>query len=317
MNNPRRNDVGGVLRLVVALGVAAILAWPVMPSLAADAAQKQFESPEHAVDALIAAVRSGRTADLLAIFGPQGKSLVESGDAVADKNGRARFVASYDNNHSLATQPDGRITLVLGKDDWPFPIPLVKAGQVWHFDTAAGADEILNRRIGRNELSAIEVCRAYVDAQREYSSKDRNNDGIREYAQHFTSHPNQHDGLYWPVKPGEEPSPMGALVARARDEGYESVGTRTKREPYHGYYYRILKRQGPDAPGGAHDYIVGNHMIGGFALVAFPAQYGASGVMTFIVNQDGVVHQKNLGPDTEKIARELKAYDPDPSWKAN
>lgn len=317
MKNRNRNDVGGVWRIIMALGVAAALAWPATPLPAADATGRQFDSPDHAVDALIAAVRSGRTADLLAIFGPRGKPLVESGDAVADKNGRAKFVASYDENHSLATQPDGKITLVLGKDGWPFPIPLVKADKVWHFDTAAGAEEILNRRIGRNELSAIEVCRAYIDAQREYSAKDRNNDGIREYAPHFTSHANQHDGLYWPAKPGEESSPMGALVARARDEGYESTGTRTKREPYHGYYYRILRRQGPHAPGGAHDYIVGNHMIGGFALVAFPAQYGASGVMTFIVNQDGVVYQKNLGSDTDKIAREMKEFDPDPSWKAN
>lgn len=317
MKNRNQNDVGGVWRIIMALGVAAALVWPATALPAADAAGRQFDSPDHAVDALIAAVRSGRTADLLAIFGPRGKPLVESGDAVADKNGRAKFVASYDESHSLATQPDGMITLFLGKDNWPFPIPLAKEGKAWRFDTAAGAAEILNRRIGRNELSAIEVCRAYVDAQREYSSKDRNNDGIREYAPHFTSHPNQHDGLYWPVMPGEEPSPMGALVARARDEGYESAGTRTKREPYHGYFYRILKRQGPHAPGGAHDYIVGNHMIGGFALVAFPAQYGASGVMTFIVNQDGVVYQKNLGPDTDKIAREMKEFDPDPTWTAN
>ncbi|HYA37225.1 MAG TPA: DUF2950 domain-containing protein [Candidatus Methylomirabilis sp.] len=317
MKNRKRNDIGGIWRTLAVLAVVAVFALPAAPLPASGAAQRQFDSPEHAVDALIAAVRSGRTADLLAIFGPRGKSLVESGDAVADKNGRARFVASYDEGHSLTTPSDGKITLVLGKDHWPFPIPLVKAGKVWHFDTAAGAEEILNRRIGRNELSAIEVCRAYVDAQREYSSKDRNNDGFREYAQHFASHPNQHDGLYWPTKSGEEPSPMGALVARARDEGYESAGTRTKREPYHGYYYRILKRQGSHALGGAHDYIADDHMIGGFALVAFPAQYGASGVMTFIVNQDGVVYQKNLGPDTERIAREMKAYDPDPSWKAN
>lgn len=317
MNNRNRNDVGSLWRLIAVLGVATILAWPAVPLRAADAVQKQFDSPEHAVGALVAAVRSGRTADLIAIFGPRGKALVESGDAVADKKGRRKFVAAYDESHSLATQSDGRITLIIGKDKWPFPIPLVKKGDAWHFDTAAGAEEILDRRIGRNELSAIEVCRAYVDAQREYSSKDRDNDGLREYAQHFASHPNQHDGLYWPTKPGEEPSPMGALVAHARDEGYENVGTRTKREPYHGYYYRILKRQGPHAPGGAHDYIVGKHMIGGFALVAFPAQYGASGVMTFIVNQDGVVYQKNLGPDTGKIARQMKEYDPDPGWKAN
>lgn len=319
----KRNDVGSLWRFIAALGIAAILAWPATPLRAADAAQKQFDSPAQAVDALIAAVRSDRTADLMAIFGPRGKPLVESGDAVADKSGRARFVASFDQGHSLVTQPDGKVTLILGKDNWPFPIPLVEQGKAWHFDTVAGAEEILDRRIGRNELSAIEVCRAYVDAQREYSSKDRNNDGLREYAQHFTSHPNQEDGLYWPAKPGEQPSPMGSLVARARDEGYENVGTRAsagthrKREPYHGYYYRILKHQGPHAPSGAHDYIVGKHMIGGFALVAFPAQYGASGVMTFIVNQDGVVYQKDLGPETEQIARRMKEYDPDPSWKAN
>ena len=317
MNKQSQKEFSGVLRFVAVLGVAAVLAWPGTPLSAADAAQRQFDLPEHAVDALLVAVRSGRTADLIAIFGPKGKPLVESGDAVADKNGRGKFVASYEAGHSLATQPDGKITLILGQDNWPFPIPLVKAGKAWHFDTVTGAEEILNRRIGRNELSAIEVCRAYVDAQREYSSKDRNDDGVREYAQHFTSHPNQHDGLYWSANPGEEPSPMGALIARARDEGYEKMGTRTRREPYHGYYYRILKRQGPQAPGGAHDYIVGNHMIGGFALVAFPAQYGTSGVMTFIVNQDGVVYQKNLGPATDKFARQLKEYDPDPSWKTN
>lgn len=317
MKNRNRNDIIRAWRFLTALGVAVVVAWTATPLRAADVAQKQFDSPEHAVDALLAAVRSGGTADLMAIFGPKGKPLIESGDAVADKNGRARFVASYDEAHALTTQTDGKITLILGKDRWPFPIPLVKAGEAWRFDTAAGAEEILNRRIGRNELSAIEVSRAYVDAQREYSSKDRNDDGIREYAQHIASHPNQRDGLYWPVKAGEEPSPMGVLIARARDEGYENMGVRTKREPYHGYYYRILKRQGPHAPTGAHEYIVNNRMIGGFALVAFPAQYGASGVMTFIVNQDGVVYQKNLGPDTTRIARQMKEYDPDSSWKAN
>ncbi len=297
-------------------GVAAFLVCLVLPPPAA-AGQRQFASPERAVAALVAAFRSGRIAELIAIFGPQSKSLVESGDPVADRNGRARFVASYDQGHSFVTQPNGEITLIIGKDRWPFPIPLVKVGGSWRFDTAAGFEEIVDRRIGRNELSAINVCRAYVDAQREYSYADRNKDGTHEYAQHFMSRPNQHDGLYWPAKPGEEPSPMGALVARARDEGYGITGKHAKREPYHGYYYRILKRQGSHAPGGAHDYIVGKHMIGGFALVAFPAQFGASGVMTFIVNQDGVVYEKNLGPDTERVARQMKAYDPDSSWKAN
>jgi hypothetical protein len=299
--------------------IGAVLATAMASAIAAapPPSAKRFDSPDQAVAALAAAVRAGNGAELLAIFGPEGKPLVESGDAVADRNGRARFTASFDAAHALTTQPDGRVTLVLGKDNWPFPIPLVKQDGAWYFDTAAGADEILNRRIGRNELAAIEVCRAYVDAQREYSSKDRNSDGIREYAQHFSSHAGKHDGLYWPVKPGEEQSPMGSLIARAHDEGYENAGLRVKREPYHGYYYRILRRQGPHAPGGAHDYVVDGRMIGGFALVAFPAQYGVSGVMTFVVNQDGVVHQKNLGPDTEKAARAMTEYDPDPSWKAD
>jgi hypothetical protein len=310
-------DVPGAAPLMVALAAVALLAWPAASPSAAALPAKQFDSPEQAVAALVVAVRAGGSAELLSIFGPAGKPLVESGDAVADKAGRARFAASFDEAHALVTQPDGRVTLVLGKDKWPFPIPLVKAGNAWHFDTTAGADEIVDRRIGRNELSAIEVCRAYVDAQREYASKDRNGDGILEYAQHFTSHPGRHDGLYWPAKPGEAQSPMGSLIARARDEGYENAGTRAKREPYHGYFYRILRRQGAHAPGGAHDYVVGDHMIGGFALVAFPAQYGASGVMTFIVNQDGVVFQNNLGPDTEKTARAMKEFDPDPSWKAD
>ena len=314
MRNRKHSDVGAASGCAAVFSVAVLLVCLVSPPAAASG-QRQFTSPKRAVAALLAALRSGRTAELIAIFGPQSKPLVESGDPVADRTGRARFVASYDQSRSLVTKRSGEITLVIGKDHWPFPIPLVKAGGLWRFDTVAGAEEIVDRRIGRNELSAIKVCRAYVDAQREYSYEDRSGAGIHEYAQHFTSHPNRHDGLYWPVRPGEKPSPMGALIALARDEGYETAGTRTKREPYHGYYYRILKRQGSHAPGGAHDYIIGNHMIGGFALVAFPAQYGVSGVMTFIVNQDGVVYQKNLGPDTERIVRQMKEYDPGPGWK--
>jgi hypothetical protein len=317
MNNRNRSNVGNTLRHFAAACFISALAWPAVVLPAAPVAQKQFDSAQHAVDALILAVRSGRTADLIAIFGPQGKTLVESGDPVADKADRVKFAASYDESHSLATENGANTTLILGKDNWPFPIPLVKVGGAWRFDTHAGAEEILDRRVGRNELSAIEVCRAYVDAQREYSSKDRNDDGIREYAQHLMSHPDQHDGLYWSVTPGTELSPMGELIVRARAEGYENAGLHAKREPYHGYFYRILQRQGANAPGGAHDYVAGNHMIGGFALVAFPAQYGVSGVMTFIVNQDGIVYQKNLGPDTEAAVRRMTEYDPDPSWKAN
>ena len=209
-----------------------------------------------------------------------------------------------------------RAVLVIGNREWPFPIPLVKQGGAWRFDTEAGAEEILNRRIGRNELGAIEVCRAHVDAQREYASKDRNGDGILEYASRFRSSPGQRDGLYWPVGPDEETSPMGPLMASAQAEGYFTQQLPGhERQPYHGYYYRILTRQGEDAPGGAYDYIVRDRMIGGFALVAFPAKYGASGIMTFIVNQDGVVYQSDLGPDTEAIARQMTEFNPDTNWK--
>ena len=298
-----------------AITVLLLLVSLAPPLLAAGLGQRQFITPGDAVAALVAAVRAGSTSDLIAIFGPQSGALVNSGDSVADRNGRERFVASYDQEHALVVQAGGKVVLVLGKDRWPFPIPLVRTGRFWRFDTAAGIEEIVDRRIGRNELNAIQVCRAYVDAQREYASRVRSAEGSREYAQHFMSRPNQHDGLYWPAKTGEEPSPMGALIVLARDEGYGAARSGTKREPYHGYYYRILKRQGPDAPGGAHNYMVGSRMIGGFALVAFPARYGVSGVMTFVVNQDGVVYQKDLGPDTERIARQMREYDPGTGWK--
>ena len=292
------------LFVALTLGIASAPIWPGAPSsaLAADAPapsrQETFASPRQAVDALIAAARSGRTADLLKIFGPDSRKLVVSGDAVADKNARERFVAAYATASEIENEGDAKAVLVIGGEDWPFPIPMVKQGHAWRFDTKAGEQEILDRRIGRNELSAIEVCRAYVDAQRDYASKPRTADGLIEYAQRFMSTPGAHDGLYWTVEPGEEESPMGPLVAKARAEGYGVKSAQGKRTPYHGYYYRILKRQGKDATGGPYDYVVRGHMIGGFALVAFPASYGASGIMTFIVNQDGVVYQKNLGPNS-------------------
>lgn len=296
--------------LVLAFGIAATL--PAPPAADARSQQQTFDSPERAVDAIVAAARSGRAASLLEILGPQGKKLVISGDPVADRQGRSRFVAAYGKKHSIERQGADKAVLLIGDEQWPFPIPMVKTGTLWRFDTAAGAREILARRIGRNELNAIEVCRAYVDAQRDYATKDRNGDGLREYAQKFVSGPGKHDGLYWPAKPGEEPSPLGPLVAQARAAGY---GGRGKHAPYQGYYYKILTRQGKNAAGGAHDFVAHGHMIGGFALVAFPAQYGASGVMTFIVNQDGVVYEKNLGPRTATLARHMTTFDPDPSWR--
>jgi hypothetical protein len=266
------------------------------------------------VDALVAATEADKTADLLKILGPSGRKLIYSGDPIADKEGRDKFVAAYTQKHTIETPSASQAILVISADEWPFPIPLVKRDDHWRFDTDAGAEEILNRRIGRNELNAIQVCGAIVDAEHEYAAKDRTGSGYLEYAQKFMSSPGQRDGLYWPPTGGEE-SPIGPLVVSARAEGYGRGSADQKRSPYHGYYYRILKKQGKNARGGAYDYVVRGHMIGGFALVAFPAKYGDSGVMTFIVNQDGVVYEKALGPRTEAIAWAMTTFNPDPSWK--
>jgi hypothetical protein len=244
------------------------------------------------------------------VLGPTSGPLVSSGDAVEDQRAREAFLRAYDAAHRLEAG-GGKIVLYVGADNFPFPIPVVPDGASWRFDTAAGREEILDRRIGRNELNAIQVCLAYVDAQREYYARERKQGEVHEYAQRLGSSAGKRDGLYWDAKPGEEASPFGPLVAKARAEGYSRGGTQS---PYHGYYYRILTGQGPDAPDGPSDYVAGGHMIGGFGLVAFPAQYGASGVMTFIVNHDGVVYQKDLGPTTAAQARQMKLFDPDKGW---
>jgi hypothetical protein len=204
---------------------------------------------------------------------------------------------------------------VIGKDEWSFPIPIVKSGQEWVFFTEEGKEEVINRRIGRNELYTIRVSLAYVDAQREYASKVRNGEGVLQYAQHFMSQKGKKDGLYWEAKKREEQSPLGPLIAKAAGEGYTGKKPIGKRTPYHGYYYKILKSQGKNAPGGENDYLVKGKMIGGFALVGYPAKYGDSGIMTFILNQDGVVYEKDLGKETEKIAAAMKEFDPDKTWK--
>ncbi len=299
------------------LGTALLLGLLLAPApgavlVAAERQQRSFSSPEQAMTALVDAIRAGDQKALLAILGPEGRKLVFSGDPVADKNARERFVAEYDRAHHIQGG-GGKMILYVGADDFPLPIPLVPEGSVWRFDTRAAKEEILNRRIGRNELNAIQVCLAYVDAQREYYSEDRNADGVREFAQRFTSSPGKRDGLYWTAKVGEKPSPLGPLVARARGEGYARGHAGTP-VPYHGYYYRILTGQGPGAPDGAYDYIAHRRMIGGFALVAYPAQYGNSGVMTFVVNHDGVVYQKDLGPKTAGIAAAMKRFNPDGGW---
>jgi hypothetical protein len=299
--------VSGIVGAVAWLGVSAA-------AVAGEPSQMTFASPEQAVDALVAATQADKTADLQKILGPSSRKVIYSGDRIADKEGREKFAAAYAQKHAIETPSDAKAILIISADEWPFPIPLVKRGDAWRFDTKAGADEILNRRIGRNELNAIQVCGAIVDAEHEYASKDRTGSGDLEYAQKFMSSPGKRDGLYWPLTAGEE-SPIGPLVVSARAEGYGPRGAHEKRSPYHGYYYRILKKQGKDARGGAYSYVVHDRMIGGFALVAFPAKYGDSGVMTFIVNQDGVVYEKALGPHTATIARAMTAFNPDASWK--
>ena len=274
---------------------------------------KRFASAEEAAQAFVAALRTGDVKALIGVLGSESRSLVASGDAVSDRQLREKFLQAYDAGSRLI--PYGTYTVLeVGTDNWPFPIPIVKDGERWRFDVRQGREEIIARRIGRNELYTMQTCLAYVDAQREYYSEDRNGAGILEYAQKFASTPGKRDGLYWDTKSGEPLSPLGALVARARAEGYrrgESGGP----TPLHGYFYRILTSQGTAAPDGAYDYVVKGHMIAGFALVAFPAQYGASGVMTFLVNHDGVVYEKDLGPNTAALARALKKFDPDTTWR--
>lgn len=222
---------------------------------------------------------------------------------------------AYEEMNKLVKENDTKVVLHVGNGDWPFPVPVVKKGDDWLFDTMAGKEEILNRRVGRNELNAIQVCLAYVDAQREYVLKDRDGDKVLEYAQRINSKAGEKNGLYWVAKEGEPQSPLGSLVAKAATEGYSGERPVGRRTPYHGYYYRILKAQGKHAPGGEYDYMAKGKMIGGFGLVAYPAEYGNSGIMTFIVNQDGVVYQKNLGKETEKIAAAMKTFDPDDTWR--
>jgi hypothetical protein len=301
-----------VCRFTFGIVVVVILVAGLYQALwAAEAKQKSFTSPEEAVKALVEAVKKGDTKALLITFGPESKDLIFSGDKVADKAGRDRFTAAYEEKHQLVNEGDKKVVLIVGQRDWPMPIPLVRQGEAWLFDTKEGKDEILNRRIGKNELNTMEVCLAYVDAQREYAMKDCDGNRVRDYAQRFASTPGKRDGLYWEANAGEEQSPMGPLMAKAAKGGYTGLTL----SPYHGYYYRILKAQGKHAPGGAYSYVAHGNMMGGFALVAYPAEYGNSGIMTFVVNQDGIVYQKDFGKETKKSAEAMTLYDPDETWK--
>ena len=312
LRNRQSKKSPGQAILLVATVFLALLGCAINSHAAA--AQKSFASADEAVKTAVAAARSNNDKDLLAIFGTQAKDLLSSGDPVADKERRANFLAAYDQKNRLVAEGESMI-LVIGNTEWPFPIPVVKKSEGWVFDTAKGREEVLNRRIGQNELDAAQVSLAYVDAQREYARKDRDGDGLVEYAQKFRSDAAKKNGLYWEAKAGEESSPLGPFAARAVKEGY-GQNKPDKPAPYRGYYYRILTGQGKNAPGGAYSYLVKGNMIGGFALVAYPAEYGNSGIMSFIVNHDGKVFEKNLGKDTATVASSMKEYNPDSTWKA-
>jgi hypothetical protein len=292
----------------VALLVIAPLA------LAATAGPKRFTSPEAGITALVEAVKSDDQPMLLAVLGPQGSKLISSGDAVADRQSREAFLQAYGDASKLVLDGDTKATLVIGKDEWPMPIPLVKSKDGWRFDTQQGEKEILARRIGRNELAAIKVCLAIADAEHEYAVRDLDGDGVLEYAPKFVSMPGKRDGLYWQTQADEPLSPLGPLLVAATSEGYTGSASRPL-APYHGYFYRILTRQGKDASGGAYDYVVNGKMIGGFAVIAYPARYGASGIMSFMVNHDAVVYEKDLGKNTAAIASKMTTFNPDASWK--
>ncbi len=284
------------------------------PALAAQTGQKSYASAEAAIAGLVEAVKADNEARLAEILGSHGSKLISSGDAVADERGRAAFLKAFNEANKLVLEGNAKAELVIGKDEWPFPIPLVKNGSAWSFDTEQGEREILDRRIGRNELAAIQVCLAIVDAEREYAASHLDKEGIPHYAPRIVSAPGKHDGLYWPTGSNEPPSPLGPLVAAAATEGYTS-GRSQVLAPYHGYFYRILDQQGKDAPGGAYSYFIKGKMIGGFAVIAYPARYGASGIKTFAVDHDGVVFEKDMGKDTGKIAPRIASYNPDSGWE--
>ncbi len=286
-------------------------------ALAASAADigKTFATPEEAVAALVAAAGAGDTNAFRVIFGPVGVE-IENPDRVQAANELSTFNAAVNQRQRLVHESEARCVLEIGDNAWPFPVPIVRRNGRWFFDTEAGKNEILNRHIGKNELATLQSVRAYVESQREYASKDRDGDGVLEYAQKFRSAAGRKDGLYWPPELDGEISPLGPLVAQAQAEGY-ARGSRTEDagpNPFHGYYFKILTRQGRSAPGGKYDFVINGNMIGGFALVAWPAEYGETGIMTFIVNQQGRVYQKDLGPKTARAAAGLKAYDPDKTW---
>ncbi len=304
--------LGKALAVAVAALVMSAAGGP--PAPAEGQVQRTFATPQDAVNALVEAAKGGSAEDMILIFGPEAPGILSSGDPVADRRSREVFVVATQQGWRLIDRSAGAKELVVGDEAWPFPIPLVQDQGGWRFDTAAGAEEILARRIGRNELAAIRSCRIYVRAQKEYAGQSHDDNPAGVYAQRFASDPGTQNGLYWSAGPDEKPSPLGELAAQAAAEGY-AVGPKKEPTPFHGYYFRILTAQGKDAPGGAKSYVSNGDMTGGFALVAYPAAYANSGVMTFLVNQDGVIYESDLGDDTLKVAGAISEYNPDRTWR--
>ncbi|AGK59528.1 hypothetical protein HYPDE_39293 [Hyphomicrobium denitrificans 1NES1] len=284
---------------------------------AAEASRKAFATPEDAVKSLVDAVKANDEQELISILGPSLKEWIESGDPIADREAREKFVADYEQNKEIDTSEAGKAILVIGEDEFPFPIPLVKTNDQWTFDPEQGKQEIIDRRVGTNELDTIETLLAIVDAQNDYAELNPLGKGAPEYARRFISSPGKHDGLYWPSNRSEAQSPLGTLVAEAATAGYQPTteGGESSKNPYHGYYFRMLTAQGSHAPGGAYSYLVNGRMIGGFAVIAWPAKYGASGYKTFMINQDQTVYETDLGTNTAAEVKKIRTFDPDKSWK--
>jgi len=291
-------------------GTAAAQAQPTTKT--ATSGPKGFDTPQQAAEALIKAAGDYDVPQLMAIFGPDGEDFIESADPVRDKNNGMAFAkeAAAKNSIEVAKSNPNRATIIVGDEGWPFPVPLVKKNGKWYFNAKEGRQEILYRRIGANELDAITVCRGYVEAQKEYASEIHDDSGVNQYAQKIISSPGKHDGLYWKNPDGSSGGPIGEAVAKALEEGYTSG-----KDGFHGYYFRILKGQGPAAPLGKIDYVIEGIMIGGFALVAVPAEYRVTGVKTFMVSNDGIVYQKDLGPDSLNIVKKMELYNPDKTWQ--
>lgn len=294
------------------LGLALLLAVPGGGALAEPAL---FETPEAATEAVVTALEARDRAGLIAVFGAENEDVVLSGDDVADRAAWSRFLSDYRTMHRIAVEGESA-TLFVGRDQWPFPAPLVEAAGGWQFDAAAARDEVLMRRIGENELDVIALLGGYVRAQAAYRASDPDGDGLRSFAAGLISSPGTRDGLYWPDEPGAPESPVGDFLARASAEGYSLDGQDVDPEPYHGYYFKLLSKQGPAAPGGALDYMVGGHMMAGHALVAFPSAYGDTGIMSFMVGEAGVIYEADLGEDTLAVASAIDSFDPGDGWTA-